>query len=239
MALTALNAGESDGAGNEPGDFASVLLAAAAVEGLRKTERTRLRLLASLAGLLQSGVERAGLKVSAVTANAGVAHGTFYRYFADIPAATEALVEDFSAYVRDRLDSARDGETGSRERVRGATLIYARTFRDNAALMRCLIDLGGEASAFRQSFQKLNWEWNMRMAAAIAKRRAVVSGGAQQRPADLLPVAYALGGMIDEFLSQLYLRRDPALEHLADDEDAVADLLTDLWYRAAYGEVAA
>jgi len=53
----------------------------------------------------------------------------------------------------------------------------------------------------------------------------------------MLPTAYALGGMIDEFLAQLYLRRDPALAGLAGDEAAVADLLTELWCRGAYGSL--
>jgi TetR/AcrR family transcriptional regulator, ethionamide resistance regulator len=43
--------------------------------------------------------------------------------------------------------------------------------------------------------------------------------------------------MIDEFLTQLYLRRDPALAALAGDEAAVADLLTELWCRGAYGSL--
>ncbi len=140
--------------------------------------------------------------------------------------------------MREQLESRRDGETGSRERVRGATLVYARVFRANAPLMRCLFDLGGGDSAVSRSLQKLNWEWNIRMAASIAKHRAVASGGRPLPPAELLPVAYALGGMIDEFLSPVYLRRDPALEHLANDEvDAVADLLTELWCLGAYGEM--
>lgn len=220
-------------------DFTAVLLARAQAEDLRKPERTRLKLLASVAAELQSGVARSALKVAVVTAKAGVAHGTFYRYFADIRAATEALIEAFAAFVRDRLEGAREGDPGSRERVRGATLIYTRVFRANAPLMRCLFDLGGEETAVSKSLQELNWQWNMRMAASIAKRRAGGSGGGPKPPAELLPVAYALGGMIDEFLTQLYLRKDPALDDLADDEAAVADLLTELWCLGAYGEVRA
>ncbi len=220
-----------------PLDFASVLLGEAAKPDLRKTDRTRAALLASIAAELQSGVLRGDLKVATVTAKAGLAHGTFYRYFPDIGAATEALVEAFSAFVREELEGAREGEPGSRERVRGATLIYARVFRANAPLMRCLFDLGGDASAVSRSLQELNWQWNMRMAASIAKRRAVATGERPQPPAELLPVAYALGGMIDAFLTELYLRKDPALDHLAGDEEAVADLLTGLWCLGAYGEV--
>lgn len=226
------------GATGEAGGYAAVLLAAAGEEGLRKTERTRSRLLAAVAAALNAGTPRSALKVADITRAAGLAHGTFYRYFDDMAGATEALVESFAGHVRERLAGARQGETGSRERVRGTTLAYARLFRENAPLMRCLIGLGGEESAFVRSYRELNRAWYGRMAAAIARRRAQEVGAAQADPQRLLPTAYALGGMIDEFLTQVYLRRDPALAHLAADEEAIADLLTDLWWRAAYGAVA-
>lgn len=225
--------GQADGAG-----YPAVLLAAAREEGLRKTERTRLRLLAAIAAALNGGTPRAALRVADVTRAAGVAHGTFYRYFEDLPAATEALVEAFADHVRERLAGARQGETGSRERVRGTTLAYARLFRDNAPLMRCLIGLDGEGSTFARAYRELNRAWYGRMAAAIARRRAPDEGSARADPESLLPTAYALGGMIDEFLTQVYLRRDPALAHLSADEEAIAELLTDLWWRGAYGVVA-
>jgi len=211
-------------------DFAASLLAAADKAGLRKVERTRLRLLASIAGELMAGAERTDLKVADVTAKAGLAHGTFYRYFADMRAATEALIEHFSAFVQERIAGARDGEAGSRARVLGATLVYARLFRRNAGLMRCLIGLTGETTSFARSYQRLNRDWYGRVAAAIARRRS----GTEQ-PHDVLPAAYALGGMIDEFLTQIYLRKDPALAHLAGEEEKVAELLTDLWCFGAYG----
>lgn len=211
-------------------DFAKALLAAAEGPALRKVERTRLRLLASLAASLMAGVERTDLKVAEITAKAGLAHGTFYRYFTDMPAATEAMIEDFSAFVHDRISAVRAGETGSRERVLGATLLYARLFRRNAGLMRCLIGLGGEATSFAKSYQRLNRDWYGRVATAIARRR-----GEKTSHRLFLPAAYALGGMIDEFLTQIYLRKDPALAHLAGEEEKIAELLTDLWCFGAYG----
>lgn len=215
--------------------YAQVLRAEAENGALRKTERTRARLLASLADQLMAGVERGDLTVAETTGGAGLAHGTFYRYFADIRSATEALVEEFALFVRARLAGAREGQTGSRERVRGATLLYVRLFRANAGLMRCLIGLGRESEAFGRSYQRLNRDWNERMAAAIARRRAATGGETARPPAAFLPVAYALGGMVDEFLTQLYLRRDPALAALRDDEAAVAALLTELWCLGADG----
>lgn len=211
-------------------DFAQVLLAAAEDQALRKVERTRSRLLASIAAALMAGTERGELKVADVTQGAGLAHGTFYRYFTDMRGAVETLIEEFSGFVQSCIAGARDGETGSRERVLGATRLYARLFRRNAGLMRCLIGLNGETTSFAKSYQRLNRDWYGRVAAAIAKRR----GAAPSRDA-FLPMAYALGGMIDEFLTQIYLRKDPALTHLANDEDAIAELLTELWCSGAYG----
>ncbi len=214
--------------------FGTVLGRRAAAPGLRKTERTRLRLLAATAERLEAGDEQAALRVSDIAAAAGLAHGTFYRYFPDRPAAVEALLGDFALHLRDSMAGARDGAPGSEERVRAATLAYLRQFRANLGLMRCLMDLGRDSAAFRARFHAFNRAWNGRVAATIARRRAEIAGRRPAPASALLPTAYALGGMIDEFLSQLYLRRDPALKRLARDEAAVTALLTELWCRAAY-----
>jgi TetR/AcrR family transcriptional regulator, ethionamide resistance regulator len=215
--------------------FLAALRRAAEAPGLGKTERTRLKLLAAIAARLSAGIEEAALRVADIAAEAGLAHGTFYRYFADRRVAVGALVADFVRFLRDRLAESRDGPPGSRARVRAATLTYVRLFRDNAGLMRCLMSLDNEGAGFRASFHELNRAWNGRAAAAIAHRRDPVAEAAAV--AATLPTAYALGGMIDEFLTQLYLRRDPALAALAGDEAAVADLLTELWCRGAYGSL--
>jgi AcrR family transcriptional regulator len=211
----------------------SAVLMARTQEAKRKTERTRNRLLASLADHLADGVDRRELKVASVTAKAEVAHGTFYRYFDDIRAATDALIEDFALYLRATLSTQRGGEPGSLERVRGTSLVYARLFADNAALMKCLFDMGSESTAFARSYQELNQSWYERTAMAIARHKS--ESGEATAPEEALPVAYALGGMVDEFLTQIHLRKAPALAHYADDPEAVADLLTDLWLKGAYG----
>lgn len=209
--------------------FAATLLAAARDGTARKTDRTRARLLAALARELGSGLAWRDLKVAEVTKSAGLAHGTFYRYFQDMPAAVEALIEEFSSFVQTHLTAARTGaETGSRERVKATTLIFARLFRRNAGLMRCLIGLSAEETAFARAYRRLNREWYGRVAAAIARDRGDGKPGEAY-----LPQAYALGGMIDEFLAQIYLRREPTLAHLAHDEEKIAEILTDLWCHGA------
>lgn len=211
--------------------FMLALLEAADAPSIRKIQRTRLRLLASIAKQLSDGAEQADLRVADVVAAADLAHGTFYRYFPDLRSAIEALVGEFAIFLYQQLANSRAGVSGSRERVRDATLTYIRVFKANAGLMRCLNSLRREDTAFRKAFLELSRGWNTRMASAIGRRRGTTSAE------EFLPTAYALGGMIDEFLTQLYLRQDPALSHLANEEEAVADLLTELWCLGAYGRL--
>ena len=212
------------------GSFAAALTRAAERPSLRKTERTRLRLLAAAAACLERGDEPGVLRVGDIAAAAGLAHGTFYRYFVDRGEAVETLVNEFARFLRERLGAVQEGAPASRARVRAATLVYMQLFRANTGLMRCLMDLRSETASFRERFHALNRDWNSKVAAAIAARR-----GRGETPEQLLPTAYALGGLVDEFLAQVYLRRDPALAALAEDEEATVDLLTDLWCRGAYG----
>ncbi len=207
--------------------FADALEVEAAQEVLGKAERTRRRLLAALARLLSKpGVEPGDLRVADITGEAGVALGTFYRYFPERAAALKVLLADFVRFVEARMAGARQGLPGSRARVFSATLAYVRLFRDNQGLMRCLLGLDRESAAWAMNFRTLNRAWNGRVALALAGQDA-------KRAADYLPAAYALGGMVDEFLTQLYLRRVASLAKLRRDEGAVAALLADLWWRAA------
>ena len=216
---------------NVQSSFMEALLKAAGAPAIRKIQRTRLRLLASMAKQLSDGAEQTELRVADVVAAAGLAHGTFYRYFPDLRSAIEALVGDFAIFLYQQLANSRAGASGSRDRVKDATLTYIRVFKANAGLMRYLNSLRREDTAFRKAFLELSLGWNTRMASAIARRRGAVSGQ------EFLPTAYALGGMIDEFLTQLYLRQDPALFHLTNDEEAVTELLTELWCLGAYGRL--
>jgi AcrR family transcriptional regulator len=78
--------------------FVQVLLKAADAPGIRKIQRTRLRLLASIAKRLSEGAEQTDMRVADVVAAASLAHGTFYRYFPDLRSAIEALVGDFAVF---------------------------------------------------------------------------------------------------------------------------------------------
>ncbi len=201
----------------------------------RKTERTRFRLQASLAGHIMDGTNRSDLKVAEVTEKAGLAHGTFYRYFDDIRVATDTLVADFAEFVRDTLSTPRQGEAGSRERTQAVTAIYAEVFAANALLMKCLFDAGREAGTSSDTYQWLNRSWYERIAASIARQRHSTDGPDAETDETCLATAFALGGMVDEFLAQVHLRREPALSAFRENPAHVAAFLTDLWIKGAYG----
>jgi AcrR family transcriptional regulator len=197
------------------------LAAAGRAPGLRKGERTRLRLLAATADLLQTTFFHA-LRVTDICCRARVSQGTFYLYFSDRADIVTRLLTDFAATVFDTLDTAsdRDDAYGA---VHAPTLAYVHIFRANRGLLRCLTQLTEESRAFEQIYRELNAGWNRRAARAIG-----------QDPANALAAAYALSSMVDEFLTTLYVRQDPELAFLADDPARVAAILSRLWYRAVH-----
>jgi AcrR family transcriptional regulator len=212
--------------------FADAVQVSAGADGLAKRERTRLSILAAAARELDEHPPNA-LTVAAVARRAGVAHGTVYLHFADGSALVAAVAGAFARFVRGHLSGERAGAPGSDERVRATTRRYAMLFRENAGLMRCMMQVGAEDRGFRESLHALNRDWNGRVARAIGRRRQ--AAGLPTEEAETLYTAYALDGMIDEFLTQIYIRRDPALAALAEDPDRIADLLGRLWARAAVG----
>ena len=208
--------------------YSETLAAAGRAPGLRKGERTRLRLLAATADLLQTTFFHA-LRVTDICRRARVSQGTFYLYFSDRADIVTRLLTDFAATVFDTLDAAsdRDDAYGA---VHAPTLAYVHIFRANRGLLRCLTQLTEESRAFEQIYRELNAGWNRRAARAIAAG----PGGVRSDPADALATAYALSSMVDEFLTTVYVRQDPELAFLADDPERVAAILSRLWYRAVH-----
>jgi AcrR family transcriptional regulator len=208
--------------------YSETLAAASRAPGLRKGERTRLRLLAATADLLQTTFFHA-LRVTDICSHARVSQGTFYLYFADRADIVTRLLTDFAATVFDTLDAASDRDDAYAA-IHAPTLAYVHIFRANRGLLRCLTQLSEETRAFEQIYRELNAGWNRRAARAIAAG----FGGGRQDSANALAGAYALSSMVDEFLSTVYVRQDPELAFLADDPEQVAAILSRLWYRAVH-----
>ena len=218
--------GEAD-AGRFDRPFSEELKARAAADGLRKGERTRLRLMGAVAGLLQDTFVH-GLRISDICRDAGVSQGTFYIYFTDRTDITSAMLTEFVTHVFDHLEHVVASNEGLGDTVYPTTLAYVREFRMNRGLFRALMQMTEESEHLERIYQQFNNRWNRRTAVAIARRRGV-RGEPENR--DLLQ-AFALGGMVDEFLANLYVRCDPALTERVESPEDAARLLADTWLQA-------
>jgi AcrR family transcriptional regulator len=207
-------------------EFQRVLAAQARQSRLRKGERTRLRLLAATAAELQRCHVHT-LRVTDIAAGAGVAAGTFYLYFRDRGEAAEAMLDAFARHVFEALEAAALPGDGLEASVHATTRAYVHRFAANPGLFRALMQMTETSARFEAIYRELNARWNRRTAAAIARRR----GRAAPSEAELL-TAYALGGMVDEFLANLYVRRDPTLEARIDSPDEAAEVLAATWLQA-------
>ncbi len=208
-----------------PARFAEALLIG--TRNASKRDRTRARLQSAMAELLDDRPP-AELKVADICGAAGSAHGTFYTYFPDIRGALAETLLDFIAFLQGQMrQAARSGPTPG-DRSRRATAAYLDLFAANRGLMRCLVtrlDAFPEASA---AFQRLNRDWTETVATAWAKR--------SDRPHDeLLRRAYALGGMVDQYLIMLHFGDDPTLAALSQDRAAVIETLSHIWEKGMAG----
>ncbi|WP_084667955.1 TetR/AcrR family transcriptional regulator [Nioella nitratireducens] len=208
-----------------PARFAKALLIRC--RGASKRDRTRARLQAAMAELLDDRPP-ADLKVADICRVAGSAHGTFYTYFPDIRGALADTLLEFITFLQGEMrQAARNGPTPE-DRSRRSTAAYLDLFAANRGLMRCLVtrlDAFPEASA---AFQRLNRDWAETVADAWGRR------GATSRD-ELLRRAYALGGMVDQYLIMLHFGDDPTLAALSQDRTALIETLSHIWERGMTG----
>ena len=204
--------------------FAEALAERAA--GARKSDRTRARLKSAACDLLEGAVP-ADLRVDQVCERAGTSHGTFYVYFPDI---RSLLTETLAAFV-DFLETAlRAAGRDAPDRPRAATRTYVTLFEANRGLMRCIVSRAGDLPEANALFEAMNRRWAETVAEATI-RRANAEGRTAPNRDDLLRRAYALGGMVDQYLVTLFFGTDATLAALSEDRDAIVDTFTTLWTR--------
>ncbi|MDO9499151.1 TetR/AcrR family transcriptional regulator [Falsiroseomonas sp.] len=201
----------------------------AAATAQPKTIRTRLRLMLSVARLLEQGGLHA-LRVADCAAEAGLAHGTFYRYWPDGSAAAEAVLSDFMTTVRQRRPVSATA-TPIYDRIRAANRYYVRVYRGNAGLMRCLMQLGNA----QPEFARIGQEANLALAARVVRAWERNDPSAAALPeVEKSARALACIAMVEGVLRDLYVR--PAIGPLAAmPEDGVADMLSACWFRTLFG----
>lgn len=213
--------------------FADWLMARTAEdELLRKGDRTRFALKAAAARLLEErGYE--SFSMGDVCDEVGITRTAFYKYFPNKQALVLELLGDFQDLLVETFRGPREdgapGARGTAEAVYESNLAYVRLFAVNARVIVSIQQVRRALSdAERLQFDLNDW-WARKIANAIVER-----GGpaARRRSRHALATAYALESMVDGFLTELYVRRNPNLVGLALSDTEVARVLTDAWVGA-------
>ncbi len=224
MTRTAVVSAEGEG-------FQAELLVQAGQQGLRKGERTALRLRAAICALLET-VPLSQLKVQEICARAGISQGTFYLYFPDRDRLLDAVLVDFVACVRRRMLAAARDSADRAASLHATTLVYCRVFAANRGLMKILLNHYEDFPQARAIFQGMNRAWIDTVARSIRRR----IGERALSDDEIVRRAYALGGMVDQYLANLLLARDDSVAAVSPDLDTVARSLTEIWRHAFGGQ---
>lgn len=198
----------------------------------RKGERTRDRLKAAAAQLLEHGGYR-DLRVSDINEAAGVSNALFYVYFPNKEKITEEVMTEFLEMLF-TPGEYKERPATIEESIYRANFEYVRRFAANAGLMRCLLQFGDEFAEFGRAWRAASTRWITR----VVQRLTREVGLAVNNPDDIWCTTAALGVMQDGLLRLVYIERDPMTkDHLrgsAPDDGTLALFLTRLWVRALF-----
>ncbi len=197
-------------------------------EGMRKRDRTRAAIGQGCCSLLER-MPLQELTVAKICEAVGIAHGTFYIHYSDRHALVADLLTRFVHYVQTVMREA--SQSAPEQAVRAATEVYYHLFEQNRGLMKCMLNNLDEFPEARAAFQKLNGEWADTVVEAVQRKMARKKRVNSISKEELYRRAYALGGMIDQYLSTLILSREPALVAVSQDAESVIETLSFIWNR--------
>lgn len=196
---------------------------------LPKGERTRLRIKAAAAGLLAARGYQS-LVMLEIARAAALSNGAVYKHFENKEKLVIELLADFIAYIGRSLRGipiGADPYDGFFEAYR----CYVELYRQNAGLMRSLRQLSDSIPEVGQAWDASYAEWSGRLARIVVRDR----GGSEEDHAAMAPLIRALASMGNEFLHDLIVKRSPDLAKLDQSNDAIAEMLATIFYRAACG----
>lgn len=216
--------------------YRNILLAQYGQEGLRKGERTGLRIRAAACSLLEK-LPLSSLKVQDICAHAEIAQGTFYQYFVDRDQLLALVLDDFVSFLKSRMLEATHGSHGHQRSVELTTRAYCQLFESNRGMMKCLLNHYEAFPQARTILQTLNTAWIETVVASLKKKRRAAPGS-KTGDKELRRRCYALGGMVDQYLAYIYLHEDPDVTAVAGSLDDVVATLTFIWNQAFAHELA-
>lgn len=187
----------------------------------RRGERTRSRLLDAARVVF----EREGYvatRVSDITTEARVAHGTFYTYFDSKLDVLRAVI----ASVVEEMEAASQTHGPSDtilDRIEFANRMFFDVYRRNAPLMEIFEQVSATEPDFRAMRRQIRMMWVRRTERSI---RSMQQSGEADPHLDARCAASALGSMADNFAFIWLVLGEPF------DEDVAVDTVSRLWAQA-------
>lgn len=215
----------------EPLAYRSILRAEFEAQDLRKGVRTALRIRWAACELLEKTSPDL-LKVQDICAHIGIAQGTLYQYFPDRDRLLESLLQDFVGFLRERMEAATQGSHRPQESAELATRAYCMLFEQNRGLMKCLLNHYEAFPKAREILEAFNEGWIDTVVKSIKKNRqsrSAARSGPRTQDVELRRRAYALGGMVDQYLSWVYLYGDEKVAAQVGDTEAMVHTLSFIW----------
>ena len=210
--------------------FATYLEALATeIRATRSGQKSRLRLFAAAARLLESTGYR-DLNVEDISTEAELAKGTFYVYFDSKEQFLRELLEQYVSFEGQTFPAPAGAET-TFAAVRRFVGWYVQTFESNVGLLRCMVQLSSVDEAAHALWQARNTTVVERAFADLVRRM----GRVPAEPALLRLAVRTAGGMLDQSLFTRYgLQASPGAELHRVDYDTLVELLSLLIHRAIY-----
>lgn len=194
----------------------------------KRGRATRRRLKDALEKLLQDNAFPE-IRLEDITDEAGVRVSLFYHYFQSKIDITQEVLSDLLDTFQAEV-AGRPRDDGPLADIHYANQRMVALYVSNPGAMRCLLEANESIAPFGPMRRELTLNWNKRIADNIQRQFPEALKSDEQ----YLSLAYALVGMVDNFLFEYYVQKNPALQQAHPEEEDVAHFLTTLWYRALY-----
>ncbi len=203
------------------------------VEGKRKGERTRDRLLWATTKILNEA-GYVNMRLTDICEQAEISPAAFYLYFENKTDITRQVLTDFVDKIEGNVFASIDDISAFQSLVQ-SNLRLIESFSANAGLIRCVVQFRDRVPEFQDPWREAGNAWSRRMADSAKAR----SDAEDMDDEVVLLACHTVGGMVDELMRDIYIRKNPQVLQLinsvAPSAQALAEFVSVLWFRALFG----
>lgn len=194
----------------------------------QRGRETRERLKSAMLRLLQRHTFHE-IRLEDIARAAGVQTPLIYHYFNSKVDLTFEILKETIGNFEESVHAAVEGKSAL-EAIHAANLAMILLYAQYPGVMRCLVEVQTQEAQFSQFWRDATRRWNQRIAKSIARRFPGVLPTQNQ----YLALAYALAGMVDNFLYEYFVHANASLREAHGSNEELAQFLSLLWYRALY-----